>query len=86
MPLALTRRIGEELVVADKSAQRGVGTITLVDIHDERARIGLNFDSSYMVLRSELLDKHPDLYNALRTGEPLTPGLMAELNKFSFGK
>ena len=49
--LVLTRKLGEEIVLP------GLGvSITLVEIHGHRVRLGIRAPASVVVLRSEMLD------------------------------
>ncbi len=53
--LALTRRIGEEIVIGDP--QNPQGTIRVVDIHGDKVRLAFDFPRETQVNRRELADQ-----------------------------
>ncbi|MEM1212731.1 MAG: carbon storage regulator [Planctomycetota bacterium] len=53
--LALTRRIGEEIVIGDPS--NPLGLIRVVDIHGDKVRLAFDFPRETQVNRKELADK-----------------------------
>ncbi|MEM6393979.1 MAG: carbon storage regulator [Planctomycetota bacterium] len=53
--LALTRRIGEEIVIGDPS--KPLGLIRVVDIHGDKVRLAFDFPRETQVNRKELADK-----------------------------
>jgi len=53
--LALTRRIGEEVVVGDPSNPLGV--IRVVDIHGDKVRLAFDFPRDMQINRRELAEQ-----------------------------
>ena len=53
--LALTRRIGEEVVVGDPKSPLGV--IRVVDIHGDKVRLAFDFPRDTQINRRELADQ-----------------------------
>ncbi|MEM6332805.1 MAG: carbon storage regulator [Planctomycetota bacterium] len=53
--LALTRRVGEEVVIGDPA--QPLGTIRVVDIHGDKVRLAFAFDRSVAINRSELAEQ-----------------------------
>ena len=53
--LALTRRVGEEVVVGDPSNPLGV--IRVVDIHGDKVRLAFDFPRDTQINRRELADQ-----------------------------
>ncbi len=53
--LALTRRIGEEIVVGDPSNPLGV--IRVVDIHGDKVRLAFDFPRDMQINRRELAEQ-----------------------------
>ena len=53
--LALTRRVGEEIVIGDPSAPLGV--IRVVDIHGDKVRLAFDFPKQTQINRKELADQ-----------------------------
>lgn len=53
--LALTRRIGEEVVVGDPSHPLGV--IRVVDIHGDKVRLAFDFPRDTQINRRELAEQ-----------------------------
>ena len=53
--LALTRRIGEEVVIGDPSDPMGV--IRVVEIHGDKVRLSFDFPREVMINRRELAEK-----------------------------
>ncbi|MEO0586567.1 MAG: carbon storage regulator [Planctomycetota bacterium] len=53
--LALTRRVGEEVVIGDPA--NPLGTIRVVDIHGDMVRLAFAFDRSVAINRSELAEQ-----------------------------
>ncbi len=50
--LALTRRIGEEIVIGDP--KKPLGTIRIVEIHGDKVRLSFDFPREVQINRSEL--------------------------------
>ena len=53
--LALTRRVGEEIVVGDPRSPLGV--IRVVDIHGDKVRLAFDFPRETQINRRELADQ-----------------------------
>ena len=53
--LALTRRVGEEIVIGDPSNPLGV--IRVVDIHGDKVRLAFDFPRETEINRRELADQ-----------------------------
>jgi carbon storage regulator len=53
--LALTRRVGEEIVIGDPTNPLGV--IRVVDIHGDKVRLAFDFPRSTEINRKELADE-----------------------------
>jgi carbon storage regulator len=53
--LALTRRVGEEIVIGDPSSPLGV--IRVVDIHGDKVRLAFDFPKQTQINRKELADQ-----------------------------
>jgi len=53
--LALTRRVGEEVVIGDPKAPLGV--IRVVDIHGDKVRLAFDFPRDTPVNRRELAEQ-----------------------------
>ncbi|MCC5830304.1 MAG: carbon storage regulator [Phycisphaeraceae bacterium] len=53
--LALTRRIGEEIVIGDPASPLGV--IRVVDIHGDKVRLSFDFPRDMPVNRRELAEQ-----------------------------
>ncbi|QQE10584.1 carbon storage regulator [Planctomycetota bacterium] len=53
--LALTRRIGEEVVIGDPKSPLGV--IRVVDIHGDKVRLAFDFPRETQINRRELADQ-----------------------------
>lgn len=53
--LALTRRIGEEVVIGDPSDPMGV--IRVVEIHGDKVRLSFDFPREVMINRRELAEQ-----------------------------
>lgn len=53
--LALTRRVGEEVVIGDP--KKPIGTIRVVEIQGDKVRLAFNFPLKVSVNRKELADK-----------------------------
>ncbi|MEM9420773.1 MAG: carbon storage regulator [Planctomycetota bacterium] len=53
--LALTRRIGEEVVLGDPNAP--LGRIRVVDIHGDKVRLAFDFPREVEINRKELADE-----------------------------
>jgi len=53
--LALTRRVGEEIVIGDPSNPLGV--IRVVDIHGDKVRLAFDFPRDTEINRRELADQ-----------------------------
>lgn len=53
--LALTRRIGEEVVIGDPNAP--LGRIRVVDIHGDKVRLAFDFPREIEINRKELADE-----------------------------
>jgi carbon storage regulator len=56
--LVLTRRVGEEIIIA------GDIRVTLVSVQGERARIGITAPASIRVMRAEVRDRNLELQRA----------------------
>ena len=53
--LALTRRVGEVIIIGDPD--NPLGEIHVVEIHGDKVRLGLDFPKEIPVNRSELADE-----------------------------
>jgi len=53
--LALTRRVGEEIVIGDP--RNPLGVIRIVDIHGDKVRLSFDFPRDVQVNRRELADQ-----------------------------
>jgi len=53
--LALTRRIGEEVVIGDP--RNPLGVIRVVDIHGDKVRLSFDFPRDTQINRRELADQ-----------------------------
>lgn len=53
--LALTRRVGEEIVIGDPNAP--LGLIRVVDIHGDKVRLAFDFPRDTPINRRELADQ-----------------------------
>ncbi len=53
--LALTRRIGEEVVIGDPSDPMGV--IRVVEIHGDKVRLSFDFPREVLINRRELAEQ-----------------------------
>ena len=53
--LALTRRVGEEVVIGDPDSP--LGLIRVVEIHGDKVRLAFDFPKSIDVNRKELADQ-----------------------------
>ena len=53
--LALTRRVGEEIVIGDPSQPLGI--IRVVDIHGDKVRLAFDFPKETEINRRELADQ-----------------------------
>ena len=53
--LALTRRIGEEIVIGDPNKPMGV--IRVVEIHGDKVRLSFDFPREIMINRRELAEQ-----------------------------
>ena len=53
--LALTRRIGEEVVIGDPSDPMGV--IRVVEIHGDKVRLSFDFPREVLINRKELAEQ-----------------------------
>ena len=53
--LALTRRVGEEVVIGDPNSP--LGLIRVVDIHGDKVRLAFDFPREVDVNRKELADE-----------------------------
>ena len=53
--LALTRRVGEEIVIGDPKNPQGF--IRVVDIHGDKVRLAFDFPRETQINRRELADK-----------------------------
>ena len=53
--LALTRRIGEEVVIGDPKSPMGV--IRVVEIHGDKVRLSFDFPRDVMINRKELAEQ-----------------------------
>jgi carbon storage regulator len=53
--LALTRRVGEEIVIGDP--RNPLGTIRIVDIHGDKVRLSFDFPRDTQINRKELADE-----------------------------
>lgn len=52
--LALTRRVGEEIVIGDPRSP--LGTIRIVEIHGDKVRLSFDFPRDTQINRKELAD------------------------------
>lgn len=53
--LALTRRVGEEVVIGDPA--KPLGTIRVVDIHGDKVKLSFDFPRETPINRRELADQ-----------------------------
>ena len=53
--LALTRRVGEEIVIGDP--RKPLGVIRIVDIHGDKVRLSFDFPRDMQINRRELADQ-----------------------------
>jgi len=53
--LALTRRVGEEIVLGDP--KKPIGVIRIVDIHGDKVRLSFDFPRDMEINRKELADQ-----------------------------
>lgn len=53
--LALTRRVGEEIVIGDP--KKPLGVIRVVDIHGDKVRLSFDFPREMQINRRELADQ-----------------------------
>lgn len=53
--LALTRRVGEEVVIGDPNAP--LGRIRVVDVHGDKVRLAFDFPRDIEINRKELADE-----------------------------
>jgi carbon storage regulator CsrA len=53
--LALTRRVGEEIVIGDPSDP--IGIIRIVDIHGDKVRLAFDFPRDMLINRKELAEQ-----------------------------
>lgn len=53
--LALTRRVGEEIVIGDP--RKPLGVIRVVDIHGDKVRLSFDFPRDTQINRRELADQ-----------------------------
>lgn len=53
--LALTRRVGEEIVIGDP--RNPLGVIRVVDIHGDKVRLSFDFPRDTQINRRELADQ-----------------------------
>lgn len=53
--LALTRRVGEEVVIGDP--RNPLGVIRVVDIHGDKVRLSFDFPAQVPINRRELADQ-----------------------------
>lgn len=53
--LALTRRVGEEVVIGDPA--KPLGTIRIVDIHGDKVKLSFDFPRETPINRRELADQ-----------------------------
>ena len=53
--LALTRRVGEEVVIGDPS--NPVGVIRVVEVHGDKVRLGFDFPQDVPINRRELAEQ-----------------------------
>ncbi len=53
--LALTRRIGEEVVIGDPG--KPLGVITVVEIHGDKVRLSFDFPRNILINRRELAEQ-----------------------------
>jgi len=63
--LALTRRVGEEVVIGDPN--NPLGMIRVVDIHGDKVRLAFDFPRETQINRRELADQKKN--NALPPSE-----------------
>jgi carbon storage regulator len=56
--LALTRRVGEEVVIGDP--KNPMGLIRVVDIHGDKVRLAFDFPRDVAINRKELADQKRD--------------------------
>ena len=53
--LALTRRIGEEVVIGDPG--KPLGVVTVVEIHGDKVRLSFDFPRNILINRRELAEQ-----------------------------
>jgi len=66
--LALTRRVGEEIVIGDP--RKPLGIIRIVDIHGDKVRLSFDFPREIPVNRKELAEQKA---KQDPNGQPLAP-------------
>jgi len=66
--LALTRRVGEEVVIGDP--RNPLGVIRIVDIHGDKVRLSFDFPKETAINRRELAEQK---LKALRDGSQTHP-------------
>jgi carbon storage regulator len=69
--LALTRRVGEEIVVGDP--RKPLGVIRVVDIHGDKVRLSFDFPRDMAINRRELADQKAKQNPDDPTGPPPSP-------------
>lgn len=67
--LALTRKVGEEIVIGDPA--KPLGIIRVVDIHGDKVRLSFDFPRETQINRRELADQKAKHGN---NGAPKPPG------------
>lgn len=70
--LALTRRIGEEIVIGDPANPLGV--IRIVAVHGDKVRLSFDFPRDVKINRRELADQKAKGELPGPSGSPATPG------------
>jgi len=53
--LALTRRVGEEVVIGDP--KKPLGVVRVVDVHGDKVRLAFDFPRECQINRRELADQ-----------------------------
>jgi sRNA-binding carbon storage regulator CsrA len=74
--LVLGRAIGEQLAIIDQHSL-DVMIVGITSVGSNRARASIDATDKYAIERAEVLAEHaPALYDAIRSGAPITPEMM----------
>ena len=69
--LALTRRVGEQIVIGDPKSP--LGTIRVVEIQGDKVRLAFDFPRDCQINRQELADKKAEGKGPEKPGAPAGP-------------